>query len=391
MSDVTFVSPRYGADVIGGAESAARALATRLSADGMDIAVLTSRARSYETWDDFYPEGTTVEDGVEVSRFSVDHPRHSDFEALSAALLPRAAQASTAAGLGWIDRQGPTSTALLDAVGDVDSGVVAFTPYLYHPTVRGIEVARVPTVLHAAAHPEPPMELPLFCEVFGSASALAHYSRSEQDLVLSRFPETLTTPQTVLGLPVEAPERRIDPQAAREQLGLGEEPFVVCLGRVSRGKGAHDLVERFAAIRRRPRGAGLVLAGPVIDEVPETAGVLCLGEVPEALKLGLLAAAEVLISPSYLESFSIVVMEAWLAGTPVLVNGWCGPTREHCELSGGGLYYTGVADFDAALRRLLEDAELRARLAEAGRRYVTEAYSWAAVRRRYLGLLSQIS
>ena len=391
MTDITFVSPRYGADVFGGAESAVRSLATRLTADGLSVAVLTSRARSYTTWADDYPEGTTVEDGVYVSRFGVDHPRAPEFDALSDQLLARPGDVSIPQGLAWIEHQGPTSVALLDGIAEVSSGVLALTPYLYHPTVHGVKLAKVPTILHAAAHPERPLELPLFDEVFGMVSALAHYSRAEQDLVLSRFPATLTTPQVVLGLPVEAPDFEIDPLAARRDLSLGDEPFVLCLGRVSRGKGTHEMLEMFAAMRAR-RGSGkLVLAGPVVDEIPESRDVVCVGPVTDEHKYGLLAAAQVLINPSPLESFSLVVLEAWLAGTPVLVNGRCGPTREHCEMSGGGLWYAGFADFDIALNRLIDDRDLRLKLGQAGRAYVGSRYSWPVVRRRYDALLERIS
>ncbi len=391
MSDITFVSPRYGSGVVGGAESAVRALATRLAADGYDIAVLSSRARSYETWADHYPEGTTTEEGVAVSRFSVDNPRPLDFDAMSARVLTRASEVGTGEGLAWIDHQGPTSAALIEAVAGVNSGVMAFTPYLYHPTVRGLPAARVPTILHAAAHPEAPLELPLFNEVFSAATGIAHYSRAEQDLVLSRFPATVATPQCVVGLPVEPPPFAIDPQQARESFGLGDEPFVVCLGRASRGKGANDLAAMFSAARSRGGSARLVFVGPVVDELPKSEGVMCVGSVSEEHKFGLLAAADVLINPSPLESFSLVVLEAWLAGTPVLVNGWCDPTRDHCEQSGGGLCYRDFAEFEVALNRLLDDADLRHRLADAGKRYVSDSYSWPAVRRRYLRLLSQIS
>ncbi len=378
-------------DVVGGAESAVRALATRLAGDGYDIAVLTSRASSYMTWADCYPEGMTVEDGVSVFRFSVDRPRSPDFEALSERILTRVTEVDTAEGLAWIDHQGPTSKALIDAIAEVDSGVLAFTPYLYHPTVRGVAVAKTPTVLHAAAHPEPPLELSLFAEVFATVSAIAHYSRAEQDLVLSRFAATATTPQNVLGLPVEPPEFDIDPLAAREAFNLGAEPFVMYLGRVSRGKGANDLVTMFSVMRERRGNGKLVLTGPVVDEVSERDGIVCVGPVSEEHKFGLLAAADVLVNPSPLESFSLVVLEAWLAGTPVLVNGWCGPTRDHCAQSGGGLWYSDFVEFEVSMNRLLDDAELRSRLARAGQSYVERSFSWPAVRQRYQSLLSQIS
>ncbi|MCY4495596.1 MAG: glycosyltransferase family 4 protein, partial [Acidimicrobiaceae bacterium] len=119
-------------------------------------------------------------------------------------------------------------------------------------------------------------------------------------------------------------------------------------------------------------------------------GVVCLGPVSEEHKFGLLAAADVLVNPSPLESFSLVVLEAWLAGTAVLVNGWCDPTRDHCVQSGGGLWYRNFLEFEVALNRLLDDTELRARLARAGKSYTTKYYSWPAVRRRYFSLLSLV-
>ena len=391
MSDITFVTPRYGADVVGGAELGARALATRLSADGLDIAVLTSRARSFDTWADDYPEGTTIEEGVSVSRFSVDHPRSPNFAASCDRLLAHPEQASMQDAWQWIDEQGPTSIELLEAIAEVDSGVLSLTPYMYHPAVRGVTVARVPTVLHAAAHPEPPLGLPVFDELFNSVSAIAHYSRLEQRLVLDRFPSTVLTPQVVMGLPVEVPDFKIDPVAARRAFGLEDEPFVVFLGRVLRSKGTHELVDFFEATRQRRGNGKLVIVGPVVDRIPKSKGIVCVGSVSEEHKFGLLAAADALINPSPLESFSLVVLEAWLAGTPVLVNGWCGPTRDHCEQSGGGLWYSNFGEFEVALDRLLDDTELRSKLAQAGHAYVKNSFSWSAVRRRYQALLSQIS
>jgi len=74
-----------------------------------------------------------------------------------------------------------------------------------------------------------------------------------------------------------------------------------------------------------------------------------------------------------------------------LVNGWCGPLREHCENSSGGLWYTGLADFDVALLRLLDDPVLRTRLGAAGKVYAADFFSWAAVGGRYTRLLAQLS
>jgi len=389
-TSVTFVTPRYGADVLGGAEAGARQLATRLAADGRDVAVITSCATSMQTWADDAAPGETIEDGVRVTRCAVDRLRAADFDAQSELVLPRAGDVSLDDALEWIDAQGPTSSSLLEAIAAVDRGVLVFYPYLYHPTVRGLPLARVPTILYPAAHRELPLELPVFDEVFAQVSGIALQTRAEQALVHERFPPTVTSPQALVGLPVEMHETP-EPSAARAALGLGEEPFALCLGRVDRGKGTHDLVERFARFRAAHGRGRLVLAGPIAEAPPKVEGVISLGPIPEEHKFGLLAAADVLINPSFYESFSIVILEAWLAGTPVLVNGWCAPMVEHCLNSGGGLHYTGVSDFDIALARLLDEPVTRTTLAAAGGDYVRRSYGWPAVSRRLDGLIERVS
>ncbi len=390
MTDITFVTPRYGEKVLGGAEQGVRAFATRLSADGLNVAVLTTRAYSFVSWANHYCEGTAIEDGVHVSRFSVDFPRSSKFQASCERLLPNPEQASLQDANRWLDEQGPTSRTLVDAIAQVDSGVLALSPYLYHPAVRGVEVARVPTVLHAAAHPEQALWLPVFDEMFGAVSALAHYSRPEQNLVLSRFPLTARTPQTIVGLPVEEPNFTIDPETTCAELGLDDEPFALFLGRVVTGKGTNELLKFFAALRSRRGNGKLVFAGPIVDVMDETEGVVCVGPVSEQQKYGLLAASYALVNPSQMESFSLVMLEAWLVKTAVLVNGWCGPTREHCQSSGGGLWYSNYAEFEVAMNRLRDDSDLRSKLAQAGNHYVKSYFSWSAVRQRYLALLARI-
>ena len=387
MHHITFVTPRYGREVFGGAETGARSIATRLAADGWPVRVLTSRATSSVTWDNDYEGGATVVDGVTVHRFGVRRRRDPDFDEFSARVFARR-EVDHVDALDWIDRQGPDSPDLLDAIHQVDDGVIALYPYLYQPTVRGLQVARVPTVLHAAAHDEPPLALPVFQDLFTGVGGLAHHSQAEQVLVAELFPGTSAFPQVVLGLTVEVGEG--DADVTRRELDLGDGSFVLYLGRIDRGKGVHDLVRWFGRIRRSRPGIRLVLAGPVIHEPPSTDGVVVLGAVAEHHKWGLLSGADLLVNPSPLESFSLVILEAWLAGTPVLVNGRCGPMVEHCRFSGGGLWFTGLADLEEAMSRLIDDRDLSARLAAAGSDYVIRTFTWPAVRSRYESLLDRL-
>ena len=83
-------------------------------------------------------------------------------------------------------------------------------------------------------------------------------------------------------------------------------------------------------------------------------------------------------------------MEAWLAGTPVLVHSGCAVTRGHVEAAGGGLHFADYPHFAECLDLLLARPELRQRLAAAGREYVLANYSWPRVTERYLRLIERI-
>jgi glycosyltransferase involved in cell wall biosynthesis len=84
------------------------------------------------------------------------------------------------------------------------------------------------------------------------------------------------------------------------------------------------------------------------------------------------------------------VLEAWVDGVPVVVNGTCGPTREHCERSGGGLWFTSYPEFEATLERLLADPVLRTTLGDNGRAYVDRFYQWPVLIERYAEFLGTV-
>jgi glycosyltransferase involved in cell wall biosynthesis len=91
-----------------------------------------------------------------------------------------------------------------------------------------------------------------------------------------------------------------------------------------------------------------------------------------------------------MESFSLVVLEAWADSVPVVVNATCAPTREHATRSGGGLWFGSYREFEAVMDRLLGDAELRATLGRRGRAYVDEHYQWPVLIRRYQQFLEEV-
>jgi glycosyltransferase involved in cell wall biosynthesis len=390
---VAFVVPRYGTGIRGGAETGARMLAEHLVADrGHEVDVLTTCALDAITWRDELPEGTEVINGVTVRRVRSEAGRDDDFHPLWAGMREDPAHASREDMERWVDLQGPRSPALLDAVVGSDADVLAFYPYLYYPTVRGLPLVAERAVLHPAAHEEPALHLPIYDELFARCRGFAFHSRSERTLVNERF-GVATTPQVLVGLGVEEPPGGgADTETVRATYGLGEAPYVVCIGRVDDQKGTGMLWRTFGAYKRRhPGPLRLVLVGQVVNPPEPADDVVVTGMIDDDDKWGLLRGARALVAPSPHESFSLTVVEALTAGVPVLVNARCGPTREHCEQSGAGLWFGDFAEFEAVVELLTTDDAVHETMRRNGRRYVAANYTWPVVLDRYCGFLERFS
>jgi glycosyltransferase involved in cell wall biosynthesis len=113
--------------------------------------------------------------------------------------------------------------------------------------------------------------------------------------------------------------------------------------------------------------------------------------VTDAEKAALLAGAAVVIMPSPFESLSILVLEAWALGTPVLVNAKCRVLEGQCRRSGGGLYYRDLAEFAAMLKLLMARPDLRRDLGRSAQAYVGREYSWEIAAARSEELLSSLT
>jgi glycosyltransferase involved in cell wall biosynthesis len=379
---IAFVTPRYGPGVMGGAETAARQLAEHLVAAGeAEVEVFSTCALDHLSWENVLEPGTTTEAGVKVHRLSAHGGRDPAFFGLDGKLRLAPDACTRTESLEWVVRNGPVSPELVDAACHSGVDALACYPYLHYPSVKTTLSSPLPTILHPAAHDEPALYFPIYKNVYDSADAICYHTDAERRLVETVY-AVADKPQIVLGLGIG--ESAGVGRKGAELLGIGERPYVVSVGRVDEHKGSVMLANFFLAYKERhPGPLALAFLGPVSAKMPVHEDIIITGVVSEEDKWDIVKTSKLSISPSGLESFSLVVLEGWVAGVPVMVNGTCGPTREHAERSGGGVWFDSYQSFDAALGRVLNDGAFAKALAVNGAKYVQTHYRWDVVTKRY--------
>ncbi len=386
---MSFVVPRYGTEILGGAESAARMIAEHLVAQkNWEVEVITTCALDHITWENKLNAGMSELNGVLVKRFVVDRGREEKFFELDAKVKVDPLRLTLGESKDWVELQGPISVGLLEEIARCDSEVVAFYPYLFHPTVEGVKRVKGRKILHPAVHDEPAFYLKVFDETFKSFDGFVYHASAERKLT-QRVIQIAQKPQITLGLGTSDPH--CTGSIIRDKFQLGTDPYIVSLGRIDEMKGSVFLAEFFIEYKKAfPSECKLLFVGPDLVKLPSHKDIVCIGPVTESDKWDLLSGAELLISPSAYESFSLVIFEAWKSSIPVLVNGSCEVTLEHCIASRGGLWFENFKEFCVKLHAILTNRGLRDELAGNGREYAISRYNWEILIERYCEFAERI-
>jgi glycosyltransferase involved in cell wall biosynthesis len=371
-----FVTPRWG-EVAGGAERAMRGFATRCC-DGYDVEVATTCALDHHTWRNELPAGVAHEGAVTVHRFEItQHGRHTPGHVGTTYL----GQVRALAASVWSE---PMQRFLVDQAERFDAILLA--PYLFGTTFWSAAAQPSRALLVPCLHDEPEARTAPMRALLGRVRGCIFLSRAEEALARTLAPVRTSR---VVGVGVDVapplPEGRV--AEIRAQLGL-QRPYVVSVGRVEEGKRVDALVDLMATYRRRHGDLDLVLAGSGPYRPP--GWVKRIGFLDEEAKRAVVAGAVASVSASRMESFSLVLLEAWSEGTPTLSDAACGPMAEHTRASGGGLSYHGAGSFAAGLQTLLQPGA-RDRFGAAGRAYVLDTYSWDAVRDRFRSAVEELA
>jgi len=410
---IAFVVQRYGTEILGGSEYHCRLVAERL-ADRHQVDVLTTCARDYVTWKNEYPEGADRIRGVTVRRFANSRTRDIDaFNKYSDWIFTHPHNRNDE--LEWLKQQGPWSPSLLEFLErhQATYDILIFFTYLYAPTVMGLKIAPSKSLLVPTAHDEPAIRLGIYEEVFGSPAGLVWNTEVERRFVSARF-HLRAIVEDVVGCGVDLPEGSAvaeptgaSPDASatsRERLAPHIEgaanafrrrhrmhdPFVLYGGRIDPGKGCEELLEYFQAYVAEGGDATLMLMGVKLMPLPNDPRVRFAGMLPDEERLHALEAANVVVVPSPYESLSLLALESFAVGTPVLANARSEVLVDHCRRSNAGLYYEDRWEFVEALKLLMKDEDLRGAMGANGKAYVNRQYRWELILGKYERMFARL-
>lgn len=222
-------------------------------------------------------------------------------------------------------------------------------------------------------------------------AAAIHFTTAEEE-ALTR-PLRLKAPVLVVPIGVDLREFDNAPPAGAFRAAYAEtqgKKIVLFLGRLNFKKGLDLLAHAFGEIANRRADVHLVLVGPDDDgyaaQIRRWLGDLNVsrhatftGLLTGSAKLAALRDADLFVLPSYTENFGIAVVEAMASGLPVVISNKVNIWRPVAEARAGLVTNCDVKDLTRALLDLLDDAPLRKKMGERGRRLVEEQFAREAV------------
>ena len=169
--------------------------------------------------------------------------------------------------------------------------------------------------------------------------------------------------------------------------------FAIYVGRIDENKGCVELFDFFEHYSASlVDGMHLVLIGTRAHSDPDSIRAF-ITSASSRIRTSTTRwpPSELLIMPSYLESLSMVALEAWAMGKPVLANAKCDVLQGQCLRSNAGLFYENFDEFAETMRAIDTTPSLQAALGRNGRAFFERHYAWPVIEKKYVDMLQQLS
>ena len=383
---IGIVTPWFGMEIPGGAEAEIRGLALHLAQAGVKLEILTTCVKEFlSDWSvNYHKEGLTKEQGIPVRRFRVRKRDTAQFDQVNRKLMTGQMPLTKEEEETYV-REMINSPGLYSYMEEhkEEYTVFVFIPYMFGTTYYGMQVCPEKSVLIPCLHDESYIYLEVFQELFSRIAGMIFHAQPEFELA-NRVYDLSNVHTEILGEGVNT-ELVYDAGRFREKYQIKDD-FILYAGRKDEGKNVHTLLRYFTEYKKRNEDSlKLVLIGGGNIEIPKGAeeDVYDLGFVPVQDKYDAYGAATMLCQPSANESFSIVIMESWLCGRPVLVNADCAVTKNFVMEANGGLYFEDYFEFEGALHYIVNHLKTADSMGRQGQEYVRSHFSWDVIVKKY--------
>ena len=399
MKKIGFVIPWYADGIPGGAEMELREVAGHLHSAGVPLEILTTCVKEFGSdWSrNYYKEGLdkTV-NGITIRRFKARKRDTAAFDAVNAKLMSRTPVTPEEEDVFLSEMVNSPDLYEYMSAHTEEYSLFVFIPYMFGTTYNGAKLLPHKSVLIPCFHDEAYAYMSRFKELFPQTAGMVFNARPESELAERLYGFSKSGTRTiVMGIGMDT-DIVPDPAAFREKFGIKEQ-FILYAGRKDEGKNVHTLVKYFAEYLRRHEDTDLrlVLIGggeiALPQELVRSGRIVDLGFVDRQDKYNAQGAAEFLCQPSKNESFSLVIMESWLCGRPVLVHEDCAVTRSFASESNGGLYFGNYFEFEGCTDYIVSNKDTAWKMGSNGRDYVRKNFDWDVIVDKYKRFFEEIS
>ena len=393
MKKIAFVVPWYGDKIPGGAETELRGLIKDLQKNRIELEVLTTCVEKFVSdWNkNYYEPGDYVEDRIKIKRFKVRKRDTKKFDKINFKLMNN--QKITTEEEQKFFEEMVRSVDLENYIEKNmdDYSLFCFIPYMFGTTYYGVKKSKKKAVIIPCLHDESYAYMETIKEIFNISSASIFHAKPEQELAKRLYGmENVKTPVLGEGLDFNIPDKL---EGVKEKYNL-KNPYILYAGRKDEGKNVHLLLKYFSIFKEKNASIDLdlVLIGGGEIQIPKNIkeNVHDLGFVSIDDKYRAYANSLTLIQPSINESFSIVIMESWAVGTPVIVNGKCEVTKNFAIESNGGLYFNNYFEFEEILKFYINNSKIADKMGKNGKEYVFKNFDREIVTKKYINFFKEL-